>query len=330
VSPGGTRFVTRRWVGNADAEGTAYSRQIVTGSIPLHGPVHTLSALDAVLPNERELLVLDRAGDDSLELRLERHDADSTRRIVWRRVLSALVGPHLRLDARGTRWIVSGHQQNGQQHRLATVSGAIDGTDVREVAVPADTVRGQAVFSFRDGATLVVGASPRNLGALYGRSIVASYIAALRGDALTWTLWRLERGGSRAVSSLRGYPTCAASSEDDVAVCVEQGRRTTRVWRVARDSLVDLGTLSRRYDRATAGQGGTVVASSYSGGAIAVVDAARRRGIRTSLPAGDHSYVREISGANHVVVAVLGTAQGLCLALYRVEATSPVGQIATR
>ena len=317
MSPGGTRFLTRRWVGEDDADGAAYARQIVTGSIPLRGPARTLTALDAVLPNERDLLVLARSGDDSLELRLERLDADSATRVAWRRVLPTLAVPRLRLDAHGSRWILSGQQREGQRYRLATLSGAIDGTDVRQADVPVDTLRGQSVFSYRDGATLVVGASPSNLGALSGRSVVASYLAALRGDALTWTLWRFERDGSHAVQRLRGYPTCAASTEDDVAVCVEQGRRSTRVWRIVRDTVVDLGTLSRRYDRATASQGGTVVASSYSGRAIAIVDPARRSGTRTSLPVGDYSYVRELSGANDVVLAVLGTPQGLQLAVYR-------------
>jgi len=101
------------------------------------------------------------------------------------------------------------------------------------------------------------------------------------------------------------------------------------VWRIVRDTVVDLGTLSRRYDRATASQGGTVVASSYSGRAIAIIDAARRRGTRTSLPVGDYSYVRELSAANDVVLAVLGTAQGLHLAVYRLETGAPVGRIAT-
>jgi hypothetical protein len=73
-----------------------------------------------------------------------------------------------------------------------------------------------------------------------------------------------------------------------------------------------------------------VVASSFSGRAIAIVDAAKRSGIRTSLPEGKHSYVREISAANDVVLAVLGTAQGLQLAVYRLGADTPAGQIATR
>jgi Zn-dependent protease with chaperone function len=330
LSPGGTRFLTRRWTGDDDREEAVYSRQIVTGTIPLRGPARTFMALDAELPNEKELLVLARAGDDSLELRLERQDADSATRLVWRRTLPALADAQLHLDAHGTRWILRGRQSENERHRLATFSGAIDGSEVRHVAVPADTLRGQTVFSFRDGTTLVVGASPSNLGALYGRSPIGSYLAAFRGDALTWTLWRLERDGSRVVKSLRGYPTCAASTEDDVAVCVEQGRRSTRVWRIERDTFSDLGLLSRRFDRATASQGGTVVASSYSGRAIAIVDAAKRRGIRTSLPAGDHAYVREISAANDVVLAVLGTAQGQQLAVYRLGADTPVGRIATQ
>jgi hypothetical protein len=236
MSPGGTRFLTRRWVGEDDAEGAAYSRQIVTGSIPLRGPARTFTALDAVLPNEHELLVLARAGDDSLELRLERQDADSATRVAWRRVLPTLANPRLRLEARGTRWILSGHQRDGQRHRLATISGAIDGTDIRQASLPADTLRGQTMLSFPDGTALVVGATPTNLGGLYGRSLIATYFAALRGNALTWALWRLKPDGSRVVTRLRGYPTCAGSTEDDVAVCVEQGRRSTRVWRIARDT----------------------------------------------------------------------------------------------
>ena len=274
--------------------------------------------------------MLARAGDDSLELRLERQDVDSASRVVWRRALPALASPNLRLDARSTRWILRGRQSEGQHDRLATFSGAIDGTDVRQASVPADTLRGQVVFSYRDGTALLVGASPTIVGALYGRSMIATYVAALRGDALTWTLWRLERDGSRVVKSLRGYPTCAASAEDDVAVCAEQGRRSTRVWRIDRDTFTDLGVLSRRFDRATASQGGTVVASSYSGRAIAIVDAARRRGVRTSLPAGEYSYVREISATNDAVLAVLGTAQGQQLAVYRLAAGTPRGRSAAR
>jgi Zn-dependent protease with chaperone function len=330
LSPAGTRFLTRRYVGDEDDEDGGYTSQIVTGSIPQRGATRTFPAIDALLPNEREVLVLAGMDGDSLELRLERHDADSASRLVWRRALSALADAHLRLDANGTRWIVRGRRSEGRRHRLATISGAMDGTDVRSVEVPADSLRGQAVYSYRDGATLVLATSPRRAEDFAARSIIATYFAALRGDAIDWTIWRYERGGSREVMHLRGYPTCAAMA-DDAAVCVEQRGRAARMFSLARDGgLVDLGALSYRYDRASASPSGQVVASSFRGRRVAIVDVAHRRGVRTSLPAGDYSYLREISATDEVVGAVLGTSQGLRLAVYRLAPEVAGASVAVR
>jgi hypothetical protein len=152
----------------------------------------------------------------------------------------------------------------------------------------------------------------------------------LRGNALTWTLWRFEQNGSRAVKQLHGYPTCAPSSEDDVAICVEQGRGATHLWRVGRDALVDLGSLSRHFDRATATPGGIVAASSYQGNAIAIVDATRKRGVRTILPKGEYAYVREVSARDSTVLALLGGAHGPQLAVYRLTPASMTGRLAAR
>jgi hypothetical protein len=95
--------------------------------------------------------------------------------------------------------------------------------------------------------------------------------------------------------------------------------RSTRLWRVARDTVVDLGNLSRRYDRATTSDGGSVVASSYRGHAIAIVDAMRKRGVRTALPTSDYSYVREISASDSTVVALLSGRQGMRMVVYRIQ-----------
>jgi hypothetical protein len=330
LSPNGTRYLTRRWIGDDEDESGTYARQIVTGRISAAGATRTFTALDAVLPTEGEVLVLARVAGDSLELRLERADADSASRVVWRRTLPALVDAHLQLDAHRARWVVRGRLADRAHPRLATVSGAIDGADVRQADVPADSLRGQVVYSYGDGASLVIGMTPRRADDFTRGSVVATYLSVLRGNALTWTLWRFEQGGSRAVKQLHGYPTCASSMEDDVAICVEQGRGATHVWRVARDSLADLGSLARRYDRATASQGGTVVASSYQGNAIAIVDATRRRGVRTTLPTGEHSYVREVSATDSTVLALLGSAQGLRLVVYRLTPSAAAGRIATR
>jgi len=317
LSPAGTRYLTQRYVGDGDDEESKYGVQMVTGSVSPGRPTHTFTALDAVLPNEREALVLARVAD-SLEVRLERHDADSASRVAWRRTLPSLAGAQLRLDAKRTRWLVHGRRIDEEGHHLATISGAVDGTDVRQVEVPMDTLRGQVLFSYDDGAALVLGASPRLGTNFAGRSLVATYLAALRGTAITWTLWRFDRDGSRVVTSVHGYPTCAASA-DDAAICVEQGMRSTRLWRVERNAAVDLGNLALRYDRATASDGGTVVASSYRGHAIAVVDAIRRRGVRTALPTSDYSYVREIRASDSTVVALLSSDKGMKLVVYRLQ-----------
>jgi Zn-dependent protease with chaperone function len=318
LSPAGTRYLTQRYVGDGDDDVSKYGVQMATGSVSAGGPTRSFTAVDAVLPNEREVLVLARVAD-SLELRLERHDADSASRVAWRRNLPPLEGVKLRLDARRLRWFVHGWRIDGEGHRLATISGAVDGTEVRQTEIPMDTLRGQVLFSYGDGAALVLGASPRLVTDFARRSVVATYFAALRGNAIAWTLWRFDRDGSHAVRSLSGYPACAAAADENAAVCVEQGVRSTRLWRVARDTVVDLGNLSRRYDRATTSDGGSVVASSYRGHAIAVVDAMRKRGVRTALPASDYSYVREISASDSTVVALLSGRQGMRMVVYRIQ-----------
>jgi hypothetical protein len=100
---------------------------------------------------------------------------------------------------------------------------------------------------------------------------------------------------------------------------VAPGVPSPRLWRVARDTVVDLGNLARRYDRATTSDGGSVVASSYRGHAIAIVDAMRKRGVRTALPTSDYSYVREISASDSTVVALLSGKQGMRMAIYRMQ-----------
>jgi hypothetical protein len=320
VSPGGTRFLVRRYVG-AERDEDDYSMQLVTGRIPLDGPTRTLSAIDAAMPNESELLVLDRLNDDSLELRLEHYDADSAARVVWRDTLPALSEPSIQIGGARGQWLVSGRLTQARQRRYVTFGGAMDGSGVQRVEVPADTLYGRPVHSYHDGATLVVAQDARR--ALLGtqRSVVRTYLAAFRGDLIGWTLSRYERDGGHALVRLRGYPTCASTAQDDVAVCVEQRRRGTHLWSVARGgAAVDLGRVSSRYERAKATPGGHVVASTYGGRSVAIIDVVGRRGVRTSLPSEDFSYLSEISATDARVVAVLGGEQGSRIVVYRLVA----------
>ena len=330
LSPGGTRFLTRRYDeedGDSDA-----SMELVTGSIPLTAPARTVTAIDAALPNESELLVLDRHASDSLELRLERHDADSASRVVWRRTLPPLIQPQLELRARGTRWVVSGRRY--ERRRLGpfvTIAGAFDGAAMQLAEVPGDSLYAQRLYSFDDGTTLAAAVRPFASSVVGQRSMLRTYLWTLWGGGPRWTISRYERDGNRRVASTGGYPTCAGLPDGDVAVCVERRRRTTHLWSITRSGApVDLGSLSSSYVRASASPSGHVVASSARGGSVAIVDVARRHGIRASLPRGDAEYLQDVTATDAGVVAVLGGPQGTRIALYRLEPETGSGAMVAR
>jgi hypothetical protein len=52
---------------------------------------------------------------------------------------------------------------------------------------------------------------------------------------------------------------------------------------------------------------------------VAIIDVVGRRGVRTSLPSADFSYLSEISATDARVVAVLGGEQGARIVVYRLE-----------
>ena len=330
VSPAGTRFLTRRYVEEDDRD-ESYKARLVTGSIPPGGPTRSLTAIDAALPNESELLVLDRTADDSLELRLERQDADSATRVVWRRALPGMAGASLQLRAHGTRWQVSGQHTGEERGAYVAIGGAIDGSDVRVTEVPGDTLYAQTLYTFGDGTTLTAGVETQSRNFGVRRPMLLTYLAALRGEGPRWTISLHGRDGRRALSTARGYPSCAGSADGETAVCVDQWRSTSRVWSVARTGvLVDLGGLPSRYDRASASPSGQVVASSRRGRSVAIIDVARRRGIRTSIPEGDYDVVRELATTNDGVAAVLGGGHGVRIAVYRLDAAAGDSAVAAR
>jgi hypothetical protein len=306
--------------------------QLVTGAIPLIGATRTVKAIDAALPNESEMLVLDRNGEDSLELRLERHDADSASRVVWRRTLPTLTAPHLELRAHGARWMVSGRRFDRRRlGPFVTITGAADGSGMQLAEVPGDSLYAQTLYSFGDGTTLAAAVAPLPRHAGAQGSVLRTYLSVMWSNAPQWSIFRYERDGSRRVGSMGGYPMCAGSADGEAAVCVERRRRTTRMWSIARSGEpVDLGTLSTGYVRASASPGGHVVASSNSGRAVAIVDVARRRGVRTSLPRGDYDFVNELTATDSGVVAVLGGQHGMRIAVYRLERDPAAARVVAR
>jgi hypothetical protein len=81
--------------------------------------------------------------------------------------------------------------------------------------------------------------------------------------------------------------------------------------------VVDLGMLSRRYQRASASPQGQLVASSYSDRSLVVIDVARRRGLRIALPETQDSFTRDATATSDAVAVILSGTGGPRLEVYR-------------
>jgi len=323
LSPGGARYLTRSTYGDGDED--SYTIQFTTGDIGQHTEPYTVSALDAVLPSETEMLVLARTGD-SLELRLERMHPDSARRVVWRRALGSLYAPALRLLDGGTRWQVSATRLGGQRTgALVTLDGAVhdtgDDADVHRIEFAPDTLRGQSVFTFHDGSRLVMSLASNPLRALRGRSMVWTTLLALRGTHVTWQLSRQDREGTHLLTRLHGVARCWPAADEDAAVCADQSMRGgVHVLSIARSgAVVDLGMLSRRYQRASASPQGQLVASSYADHSFAVIDVGRRRGLHVALPLTQGSVIRDATATGDALALALSGDGGPRLVVYRIR-----------
>jgi Zn-dependent protease with chaperone function len=330
LSPRGTRWLARRSFGNDDEDD--YILKFTTGDVASSGSSYTVTALDAVLPNETEMLVLATAGD-SLELRLENAHADSAQRVLWRRPLGTLYAPTLRLLDGGTRWQVSGMRLNGRAAgTLVTLDGAVApnpaDADVGRTEFDADTLHGQSVFTYRDGSRLVLTLARNPIMTMRRRSMLWTTLAAMRGTNMTWNVSRRDRDGSHPVTSLHGYVRCWAATEDDVAVCADQSVRGVHVISIARDGVVaDLGRLSRRYQRASASPQGLLVASSYMDHALAVIDVVPRKGLRIDVPSATGGFARDATATGDAVALLTTGEDGSRLLVYRL---GPLLQTASR
>ena len=322
LSPGGTRYLVRSTYGDGD-DGDGYKSWFTTGDVAQSAKPYTVTALDAALPNETELLALATTGD-SLELRLERLRPDSARHdLVWRRAFARLYAPTLRLLDGGTRWQVSGMRLGEQRiGTLVTLDGAVHDTaasaDVRRIELSPDTLRGQPVFTFHDGSRLVMSLARNPMLVMRHRSTLWTTLAALRGMNVTWQLWRQDGDGSHLLTTLHGAVRCWPSTDEDVAACVDQGVRGVHVLSIARSgSVVDLGMLSRSYQRATASAQGQLVASSYSDHSLAVIDVVRKRGRRVVLPTGSDTVIGDAAATRDALAILLSGEGGPRLVVYR-------------
>ena len=319
LSPAGTRYLTRRSFAQGDDDESTTS-QFTAGDVARAAEPYTVNAIDAVLPNETEMLVLAPRGD-SLELRLEDLNADGANRIVWRQPFGALYAPTLRLFDGGARWQVSGMRVGERGiSALVTLDGAVDGrgADLHGTELAADQPHGQSVFTYRDGSRLILTLGRNPMLAMGGRSVLWTTLVALRGINMSWQLSRRDRDGVHPLATLHGPVRCWPATEDDVAVCADQSVRGVHVMSVAHSGqAVDLGMLSRGYQRATASPQGQLVASSYADHSLAVIDAAHRRGLRIALPPSSGSITRDATATGDAVALVLSGEGGPRLVVYR-------------
>jgi hypothetical protein len=248
---------------------------------------------------------------------------DSAPRVVWRRPFGRLYAPTVRILDGGSRWQVNGMRVGERAPgRYVTLDGAVsdaggDG-DAHRTELAADTLRGQPVFAFHDGSRLVMSLARNPALAMTSRSTLWTTLIALRGINLTWQLARQDHDGTHLLTSLHGAVRCWPSTDEDVAVCVDQGVRGVHVLSVARDgSVVDLGTLPRRYQRASASPQGQLVASSYTDRSLAVIDVVRQRGRRFALPMGTGSVTRDATATGDALAVVLSGEGGPRLVVYR-------------
>ena len=155
-------------------------------------------------------------------------------------------------------------------------------------------------------------------------------LSALRGFNVTWQLTRQDNAGTHLVTSLHGAVRCWPATEEDIAICVEQSVRGVHVLSIARSgAVVDLGMLSRRYQRASASPQGQLVASSYADRSLAVIDVVRKRGLRIELPTGSGAVTRDATATDDALAVALSGEGGPRLVVYRLGPLLPAASAAS-
>jgi hypothetical protein len=203
---------------------------------------------------------------------------------------------------------------------LITLDGAVDrrGADLHHTELTAAQLPGQSVFTYRDGSRLVLTLGRNPMLAMSGRSVLWTTLVALRGINMSWQLSRQDRDGVHPLATLHGPVRCWPATEDDVAVCADQSVRGVHVMSVAHSGqAVDLGMLSRRYQRATASPQGQLVASSYADHSLAVIDVVHRRGLHIVLPPSNASIIRDATATGDAVAVLLAEEGRPRLVVYR-------------
>jgi hypothetical protein len=269
------------------------------------GTRREIEAIDVVFADEERLLALSPVRQ-GLEVRLER--ADEARAPLWRDTLALDVAQTFSVDAARGTWTVIGYDDEFEE--LHVFLGTVDRAGHGAVRWPSDSVRGVGMIAFEDGTLIVPTVEP-----LVVSAIPLMYFGI---QPLRWTLWRVASDGRRRVGTIPGYPTCGPSQADSVAFCIVRDRDRTSLWSItARGAVTLLAMLPAGYGPVSFGAGHRIAAMPRTG-ALLIIDAAARRGIRTSL-ATAHGYPSDIQPAAGSIGTLHADSTSVWIMLYRTE-----------
>jgi Zn-dependent protease with chaperone function len=289
TSPHGEAFAVAQYqpARRGQVSGTRY----VIGRFGTATPALRSSAADKIVfADDTTLIALDSIDSDSLELRAER--VGNNREVVlWRQHIAGAVGAELLIDRARSRWIVVGRDEGDSS--FVVESGPLDGSRPRLMRTRrpvdelvtgtddiADAAMSRPVTAFADGGAIWTTLSQaRRTG-----GEMAPMLLAFAGG-MRWELRGTDAAGEHFLTDAEGFPSCAPEVESAGALCVEHSPTVSRVWRAASArSITRIATLPPVYDLVHTDGGDLVAGAERFGQRAVVVDVARRRGTRLTIP----------------------------------------------
>lgn len=282
ASPNGEAFAVSQY--QPARRGQAGDTRYVIGRFrDAPSALRTSSADKIVFVDDSTLVALDSAAGDSLEVRTERLGSDK-QKVLWRERIAAVASAELLIDRAKGRWIVVGRAESDSSFVVET--GRLDGgAPQRTRAERSETshvgeIVSHPVAAFADGGAIwTTLAQPRGAG-----ETTTLMLLAFTGSA-RWELRGIDDTGEHLLLDAEGFPACAPELDAAGALCVERSASASRIWRAASPrSMTRIAALPPAYDLVHADAPDRVAAAERFGQRAIVVDVARRRGFRVTIP----------------------------------------------
>ncbi|HSA57139.1 MAG TPA: M48 family metalloprotease [Gemmatimonadaceae bacterium] len=300
LSPGGQRFLVQRYDARPITRTRPAPPMFVLGDST--GALREIGALHAAFAGDEHLLTL-QAGDSTLELRLERVDADA---MLWSSRLPDLYQPTLIVSPEDRTWAVVGEEAGSDS--LAVVAGTFDapGGRTRRFA-PLDSIGALDHIVFDGGATVLLPAISQRPP----RPFILDFLSFSMPDV---DLWEVSAAGHRRIGSLDGFPQCGPP-DSGAAICLIRRGRGASVWTVGPRGAERLVSRLRDLGLAQMGPGARMTAVTGPE-RVTDVDLVARRLTEITLPAHPGVYEARVSAGR--LAALRTDSTGTTLLLYRI------------